>query len=83
MKKLYFAVILVIGFFCYSLFIANESVESVKQRADQGVAEAQHNLGVMYFNGDGVRQDYAEALKWYRKAAEQGYALTYPPKIKP
>jgi uncharacterized protein len=28
----------------------------------------------MYFNGQGVRQNYAEAVKWYRKAAEQGYA---------
>ena len=26
----------------------------------------------MYENGRGVRQDYAEALRWYRKAAEQG-----------
>ena len=28
----------------------------------------------MYANGKGVPQDYAEAAKWYRKAAEQGYA---------
>ena len=28
-----------------------------------------------YDNGRGVPQDDAEALKWYRKAAEQGYAL--------
>jgi TPR repeat protein len=26
----------------------------------------------MYFNGQGVRQDYTEAAKWTRKAAEQG-----------
>ena len=25
-------------------------------------------------NGDGVPQDYKEAVKWYRLAAEQGYA---------
>ncbi len=25
-------------------------------------------------NGEGVPQDYAEAAKWYRLAAEQGYA---------
>ena len=29
---------------------------------------------VMYDNGKGVPQDYAEAVKWYRLAAEQGYA---------
>ena len=28
----------------------------------------------MYENGQGVAQNYAEAVKWYRKAAEQGYA---------
>jgi len=26
----------------------------------------------MYLNGQGVPQNYAEAAKWYRKAAEQG-----------
>jgi TPR repeat protein len=28
----------------------------------------------MYYNGQGVQQDYAEATKWLRKAAERGYA---------
>ena len=28
----------------------------------------------MYYTGSGVHQDYAEAFRWYRKAAEQGYA---------
>ena len=28
----------------------------------------------MYDKGKGVTQDYQEALKWYRLAAEQGYA---------
>ena len=27
----------------------------------------------MYYYGRGVPQDYGEALKWYRKAAEQGH----------
>jgi len=35
---------------------------------------AQVNLGGMYDIGKGVTQDYSEALKWYRKAAEQGHA---------
>ena len=43
------------------------------QAAEQGNATAQYNLGVMYTNGqEGVRQDYAQAVHWYRKAAEQG-----------
>ena len=28
----------------------------------------------MYDNGRGVRQDYAQAMQWYRQAAEQGDA---------
>ncbi len=40
--------------------------------AEQGDADAQHNLGVMYNTGRGVPQDYAKAVKWFRKAAEQG-----------
>jgi len=40
--------------------------------AEQGDAQAQYNLGVMYDKGRGVPQDYKEAVKWYRLAAEQG-----------
>ncbi len=42
--------------------------------AEQGMAEAQYNLGLMYNNGHGVPKNYAEAVKWFRKAAEQGDA---------
>ena len=42
--------------------------------AEQGNAEAQLMLGVMYARGIGVKQDDFEAVKWYRQAAEQGYA---------
>jgi hypothetical protein len=52
----------------------NTSVQSKIISAEQGNASAQNNLGGMYEFGDGVTQDYAEAVKWYRKAAEQGNA---------
>ena len=42
--------------------------------ADEGVARAQNNLGVMYEYGKGVPLNTDEALKWYRLAAAQGYA---------
>ena len=35
---------------------------------------AQHNLGFIYRKGKGVPRNKAEAVKWYRKAAEQGFA---------
>ena len=42
--------------------------------ADQGDADAQSNLGVMFERGQGVPQNNAEAVKWYRLAADQGLA---------
>ena len=44
--------------------------------AEQGNASAQFNLGNMYDNGQGVKQDDVEAVKWYRQAAGQGHALS-------
>ena len=35
---------------------------------------AQYNLGECYYEGEGVLLDEVEAVKWFRKAAEQGYA---------
>jgi hypothetical protein len=46
----------------------------MKTLAEQGFPAAQYNVGVMYYEGRDVPQDYAEAVKWYRKAAEQGDA---------
>lgn len=43
--------------------------------AKQGDAEVQHNLGGMYTHGEGAPENDAEAVKWYRKAAELGDAL--------
>jgi hypothetical protein len=43
--------------------------------AEQGDAEAQFDLGVLYESGQGVLRNDAEAIKWYRKAAEQGDAV--------
>ncbi|KAG0256886.1 hypothetical protein DFQ27_005430 [Actinomortierella ambigua] len=40
--------------------------------AEQGDANAQHYLGLMYDQGRGVDQSDVEAIKWYTKAAEQG-----------
>ena len=43
-------------------------------QAEHGDAAAQFNFGSMYFHGTGVPQDSAEAVRWYRKAADQGVA---------
>ena len=45
------------------------------RKAAEGDASAQSSLGFMYAKGQGVTQDYKEAVKWYRKAADQGDAI--------
>ena len=50
------------------------AVEAFRKAAEQGYADAQYNLGVMYYHGQGVPQSYVKAAQWHRKAAEQGYA---------
>ncbi len=50
------------------------ALKELRPLAEQGIATAQYNLGVMYETSEGVPQDYAEAVRWYRLAAAQGYA---------
>jgi TPR repeat protein len=33
--------------------------------AEDGNSEAQYDLGIMFLNGQGVKQDIAEAIKWF------------------
>ena len=51
------------------------SVEITKAKAERGDAEAQCNLGAIYYQGQGVSQNYAEAVNWFHKAADQGNAI--------
>ena len=43
-----------------------------RKAADQGDANAQNNLGVMYVNGQGVSQDYVMAHMFYNVASATG-----------
>ena len=43
--------------------------------AENGDAEAQNELGVMYSRGQGTEKDDAKAIELYQKSAEQGYAI--------
>ena len=51
-----------------------KAVRWYRLAAEQGNAEAQYHLGVVYHFGRGVPQDYKEAVKWSKIAAEQGLA---------
>lgn len=51
------------------------ALQELRPLAEKGDPEAQHNLGVMYAEGQGVQKDLNEAAKWLRLAAEQGHSL--------
>ena len=46
-----------------------------KDAAASGHADAQLNLGNLYYNGIGVNRDYRLALRNFKLAAQQGHVL--------
>ena len=47
--------------------------EWFEKAAANGHSEAQFLLGMMYQDGEGVKQDYVKAIEWFEKAAKNGY----------
>ncbi|MDC7676046.1 SEL1-like repeat protein [Asticcacaulis machinosus] len=43
-----------------------------QRAAEGGVSRAMHNLGLMYYAGDGGQQDRGQAAIWFKRAAERG-----------
>lgn len=52
--------------------VAADPLAALRDAARGGDADAQFELGARYAGGDGVAQDWGEALLWFRLAAEQG-----------
>ena len=53
----------------------HKAVDWFTKAAEQGHADAQYKLGIMYKMGEGVNQNYAKAIELYTKAAEQGNSM--------
>lgn len=66
MKNTFLACLLFVNFNATA-----ESLTEMRARAEQGHAEAQYLLARCYALGEGVPKDAVEAVKWYRRAAEQ------------
>ena len=49
-----------------------QAIAWFRKAADQGGAQAQFNLDLMYRDGNGVQKDDTQAAEWFRKAADQG-----------
>src|SRR5205823_426962 len=45
-----------------------------QKAADEGNANAENRLAILYVNGQGVPKDFVKAAFWYGKAADQGNA---------
>ena len=52
--------------------LVRKTVEYQKQRAEEGSATSQYDLGMRYLKGDGVEKDLELARKWLTKSAEGG-----------
>jgi len=51
----------------------DNSVAAMEAQATAGNIEAQFKLGLMYFSGLNVLQDYREASRWFLLAAKRGH----------
>jgi len=72
MKK---TALITICLFCFVNFAwAETDIKELIKKAESGNTEAQIKLGQMYLDGQGFTKNYAEAIKWIGKAAEQGIA---------
>lgn len=50
-------------------------LDSLRRLADSGDAAAQFAVGAHYATGDGVTQDYSQAVAWFTRAAQQGHVV--------
>jgi putative methionine-R-sulfoxide reductase with GAF domain len=56
--------------------VADDSLEGMRKLAERGDPAAQFSVGARYATGEDVRQDYAEAVRWFSMAAEQGHVVS-------
>ena len=42
-----------------------EEIDELKKKSEAGDGEAMHDLGQVYYDGEGVTQDYKEAARWW------------------
>jgi TPR repeat protein len=49
--------------------------EWFEKAANQGHLGAQHSLAILYYNGQGTKQNYQKGIQWDTKAANKGYPI--------
>jgi TPR repeat protein len=56
-------------------FSQSASFLALLENATKGEADAQNEVAIAYSEGKGIKPDQKKAVYWFRKSAEQGYAL--------
>ena len=74
MKRTTLLIAFLLGIISATCFAQENDISKLTELAEQGDAKAQTELGKCYYNGKNVAKDYAEAFKWFQKAADNGYA---------
>ena len=73
MKRSYWnTFIILIYFFPSAAFAGRDILHETKTLAEWGKTTSQYELGLMYYKGQGVEQNYKEAFKWFRVSAQKG-----------
>ena len=71
-KSTFLLVLAFISSYAISATTPYEIIQSFVEKVKSGDSEAQFELGMLYADGQGVKQSYTEAFKWYALAAEKG-----------
>eukprot|EP00227_Mantoniella_beaufortii_P015898 CAMPEP_0197592248 /NCGR_PEP_ID=MMETSP1326-20131121/14987_1 /TAXON_ID=1155430 /ORGANISM="Genus nov. species nov., Strain RCC2288" /LENGTH=435 /DNA_ID=CAMNT_0043157925 /DNA_START=132 /DNA_END=1435 /DNA_ORIENTATION=- len=57
--------------------VIRDRLDKLKESASTGDPKAMSDLGCTYAIGEAVTQDWAEAFKWFKAAADANYSLAY------
>ena len=64
--------ILLVTFLFFNSFVCADKLSELQMKAEDGDASAQLHLGLIFYNGQGVTQNYVQAHKWWNISAADG-----------
>ena len=73
-QKLFKRIVLTLCVGMSVAFALDDKVKSLEKDCNGGNAGACVDLGLMYDNGEGVKQDYKKAVEFFQKACDGGDA---------
>ena len=63
-----------LGLEAYNKSEFDKAVQQWQKACDDNVARACHNLGILYEDAEGVKQDYHKAAELYKRSCDGGFA---------